>query len=106
MPAAERTLVSLPPHSECLVRGVSANDWNASICSPHFAQRYTYVGMDAPFDGRRGLALDAYECQSYLLYGVGSTLRSLPLGRLHAPLPSLGSTPRSAPLRSLRCRLP
>src|SRR5450631_2467637 len=93
MPAAERTLVSLPPHSECLVRGVSANDWNASICSPHFAQRYTYVGMDAPFDGRRGLALDAYECQSYRAADaassgtswVDSTLRSPPVAALSSP---------------------
>ena len=46
MPAAERTFVSFPPQSVCLVRGLSENDWNASICSPHLAQRYTYVGMD------------------------------------------------------------
>ena len=52
MPAADSTLVSLPPQSVCFVSGASANDWNASICSPHFAQRYTYVGMDAP-SGRR-----------------------------------------------------
>src|SRR5712692_2769335 len=65
MPAAESTLVSLPPQLECLSRGASANDWNASICSPHLPQRYTYVGMDAPSGRSSGLALDAYECQSY-----------------------------------------
>src|SRR5258705_10910122 len=77
MAGAERTFESLPPHSSCLVRGVSANDWNASSCSPHLAQRYTYVGMDAPSGRSSRLALDAYECQSYM-----------PMGRLRAPLPS------------------
>src|SRR5438105_1154345 len=85
MPAAERTLESLPPHSGCFVRGASANVWNASSCSPHLAQRYTYVGMDAPSGRSSGLALDAYECQSYRAAAAVS--------------PHRGSY-------SLRCRLP
>jgi hypothetical protein len=41
MPAADSTFVSFPPHCACLVKGLSLNDWNASICSPHLPQRYT-----------------------------------------------------------------
>src|ERR1700686_4242709 len=99
MPAAESTLVNFPPQSECLVRGLSANDWNASSCSPHFAQRYTYVGMDAPSDGRRGLALDAYECQSYrAAAAAGSTCLPTRFSQvlLRCRLRLYGSTPRSA----------
>jgi len=72
MPAAESTLVNLPPQSECFLRGGSENDWNASSCSPHLAQRYTYVGMDTPSGRSPRLALDAYECQSYPAGGTAA----------------------------------
>jgi hypothetical protein len=64
MPAADITLVSLPPQSVCLERGFSENDWKASTSSPHLAQRYTYVGIwTLRLVGRRALALGAYDCQ-------------------------------------------
>jgi hypothetical protein len=44
-PAAESTFVSLPPHASWRVSGGSEKDWNTSRSSPHFAQRYSYVGI-------------------------------------------------------------
>ena len=64
MPAADITLVSLPPQSVCLERGLSENDWKASMSSPHLAQRYTYVGIGRSVWLVAGpLALGAYDCQ-------------------------------------------
>src|SRR5262245_16305652 len=48
MPAGDSTLVSLPPHPSCLVRGASENDGYTSTWLPHLAQRYSYVGIVSP----------------------------------------------------------
>src|SRR3954469_11891347 len=45
MPAGDSTLASLPPQPLCLVSGASAKVWKTSSSSPHFAQRYSYVGI-------------------------------------------------------------
>ena len=107
MPAGESTLASFPPQLLCLVSGASENDWNTSTCSPHLAQRYSYVGMSSPWvrhsrAGTRGLRVPSVSDRGR----DGSSLgRPAPEWRSHdrrcAVCPA-GLAPRHLPERPAR----